>query len=55
MTPGRFATQNHLERLAFWSMDRDQPCGGSVSGLPACTEISQQPLGFTKIFLRYTG
>ncbi len=50
-----FATQNHLGRLAFWSVDRDQPCGGSVSGLPACSEISQQPLDFTKIFLKYTG
>ena len=50
-----FATQNHLGRLAFWSVDRDQPCGGSVSGLPACSEISQQPLDFTKIFLKYPG
>jgi hypothetical protein len=50
-----FATQNHLGRLAFWSVDRDQPCGGSASGLPACSEISQQPLDFTKIFLKYTG
>src|SRR3984957_9812834 len=33
-----FATQNHLGRLAFWSVDRDQPCGGAVSGLPACSE-----------------
>ncbi|MGH3121370.1 MAG: fibronectin type III domain-containing protein, partial [Streptosporangiaceae bacterium] len=50
-----FATQNHLGRLAFWSVDRDQPCGGSVSGLPACSQVSQQPLDFTKIFLTYTG
>lgn len=50
-----FATQNHLGRLAFWSVDRDQPCGGSASGLSACSEISQQPLDFTKIFLKYTG
>ena len=50
-----FATQNHLGRLAFWSVDRDQPCGGSVSGLPACSQISQQPLDFTRIFLKYTG
>jgi hypothetical protein len=50
-----FATQNHLGRLAFWSVDRDQPCGGSASGLPACSQISQQPLDFTKIFLKYSG
>jgi len=50
-----FAKQNHLGRLAFWSVDRDQPCGGSASGLSQCSEISQQPLDFTKIFDRYTG
>jgi Fibronectin type III domain/Carbohydrate binding domain/Glycosyl hydrolases family 18 len=46
-----FASGNHLGRLAFWSVDRDQPCTGSVSGLPSCSEISQQPLDFTKIFV----
>src|SRR5216683_282928 len=50
-----FAKQSHLGRLGFWSVDRDQPCGGSASGLPACSAISQQPLDFTKIFLQYTG
>jgi len=48
-----FASSNHLGRLAFWSVDRDQPCTGSVSGLPACSEISQQPLDFTKIFVKF--
>jgi hypothetical protein len=50
-----FAQQNHLGRLSFWSVDRDQPCGGSASGLPACSEISQASLDFTKIFVKYTG
>jgi hypothetical protein len=50
-----FAQSNHLGRLAFWSVDRDQPCSGSASGLPACSEISQQPLDFTKIFVQFTG
>ncbi|MGA2830815.1 MAG: hypothetical protein ABSF03_32420 [Streptosporangiaceae bacterium] len=50
-----FAEANHLGRLAFWSADRDQPCSGSVSGLPSCSEISQSPLDFTKIFTAYTG
>jgi chitinase len=50
-----FAEQNHLGRLAFWSVDRDQPCGGSASGLPQCSEISQPPLDFTRIFSQYTG
>jgi chitodextrinase len=50
-----FAASNGLGRLSFWSVDRDQPCSGSVSGLPECTEISQSPLAFTKIFVQYTG
>jgi hypothetical protein len=50
-----FAQQNHLGRLAFWSVDRDQPCSGSVSGLPSCSQIAQQPLDFTRIFTQYTG
>jgi hypothetical protein len=50
-----FASSNHLGRLAFWSVDRDQACGGSVNGLPSCSEISQQPLDFTRIFVKYTG
>ena len=48
-----FAEANHLGRLAFWSVDRDQPCGGTVNGLPACSEITQNPLDFTKIFVQY--
>lgn len=50
-----FAKSNGIGRLAFWSVDRDQPCTGSVSGLPACTEINSQPLDFTKIFDQYAG
>jgi hypothetical protein len=48
-----FARANGLGRLAFWSVDRDQPCGGSASGLSQCSEISQSPLDFTKIFVQY--
>jgi len=50
-----WADTEHLGRLAFWSVDRDQPCTGSVSGLPSCSEISQNALDFTKIFDSYTG
>lgn len=46
-----FAHANGIGRLAFWSVDRDQPCGGSANGLPSCSEISQQSLDFTKIFM----
>jgi hypothetical protein len=50
-----FAQSNGLGRLAFWSVDRDQPCSATVSGLPECSEITQQPLDFTKIFVQYQG
>jgi Carbohydrate-binding module family 5/12 len=46
-----WASSNGIGRLAFWSVDRDQPCGGSANGLPSCSEISQSALDFTKIFL----
>jgi Fibronectin type III domain/Carbohydrate binding domain/Glycosyl hydrolases family 18 len=50
-----FAQANHLGRLSFWSVDRDQPCAGSASGLSQCSEISQATLDFTRIFTKYTG
>lgn len=50
-----WANTAHLGRLGFWSVDRDQPCSGSVSGLPSCSEISQSALDFTKIFDSYSG
>jgi Fibronectin type III domain/Carbohydrate binding domain len=50
-----FASSNHLGRLAFWSVDRDQPCSGSASGLPSCSEITQNSLDFTKIFVTFGG
>jgi chitinase len=50
-----FANANGIGRLAFWSVDRDQPCGGSINGLPVCSEISQAKLDFTKIFNGFSG
>jgi hypothetical protein len=50
-----FAQQNHLGRLAFWSVDRDQPCTSSASGLSQCSMISQQPLDFSHIFDNFSG
>lgn len=50
-----FADANGIGRLAFWSVDRDQPCTGGVSGLPSCSEISQSKLDFTRIFTAYQG
>jgi hypothetical protein len=50
-----FANANGVGRLAFWSVDRDQPCGGTANGLPSCSEITQASLDFTKIFTGFTG
>jgi chitinase len=50
-----FANANGIGRLAFWSVDRDQPCGGTANGLPSCSEIAQSALDFTKIFTGFTG
>jgi hypothetical protein len=50
-----FANANGIGRLAFWSVDRDQPCGGTANGLPSCSEITQTKLDFTKIFTGFTG
>jgi hypothetical protein len=49
-----FAEQNHLSELGFWAVTRDQPCTGG-GGLSTCTEISQAPYQFSKMFAGYTG
>ncbi|WP_031162973.1 carbohydrate binding domain-containing protein [Streptomyces durhamensis] len=50
-----FAEQNGVGRLAFWSVNRDQPCSGSANSLPTCSEISQSSLAFTDAFVPYEG
>jgi hypothetical protein len=50
-----FASANGIGRLAFWSVDRDQPCAGSANSLPQCSEITQTSLDFTKIFTAFAG
>jgi hypothetical protein len=50
-----FAAQHGVGRLAFWSIDRDQPCSGSANSLSTCSEISQNSLAFTSAFVPYEG
>jgi hypothetical protein len=50
-----FAAQHGVGRLAFWSVDRDQPCSGSANSLSTCSEISQSSLAFTDAFVPYEG
>jgi chitinase len=49
-----YARAHHIVRFAFWSINRDRPCG--AGGDPdACSGISQQQYDFTKIVVQYTG
>lgn len=48
-----FAKTNHLGELSFWEVTRDRnACNGA---LYACTNVTQQPYEFSKIFAGYTG
>jgi chitinase len=49
-----YAKQKHLARFAFWSINRDRPCGGGTDA-DACSGITQQPYDFTKIVAQYQG
>ncbi|MGH8888338.1 MAG: carbohydrate-binding protein, partial [Acidothermaceae bacterium] len=46
-----WATSNGIGRLAFWSVNRDQPCSGSANSLSTCSEQSQAQLAYTDAFL----
>ncbi|WP_329177427.1 chitinase [Streptomyces sp. NBC_01477] len=50
-----FAAQHGVGRLAFWSVNRDQPCGGGANSLSTCSQISQSSLAFTDTFMKYAG
>ncbi|WP_331744298.1 carbohydrate binding domain-containing protein (plasmid) [Streptomyces sp. NBC_01136] len=54
-TVENFAAQNGVGRLAFWSVNRDQPCGSNANSLSTCSEISQNSLAFTDAFVPYEG
>ncbi len=48
-----FAQQNHLAELAFWEVTRDgNACTG---GLSKCTNITQTPYEFSKMYAAYNG
>ncbi|MGP3983044.1 discoidin domain-containing protein [Streptomyces sp. KR80] len=51
-----FARTNHLGRLHFWSIGRDNGgCPGQKEASPTCSGISQQRYEFTGIFKQFTG
>jgi hypothetical protein len=49
-----FAQQNHLSELGFWAVTRDQQCSNG-GGLSTCTQITQTPYQFSKLFAGFTG
>jgi chitinase len=49
-----YASQHHIARFTFWSVNRDRPCAGG--GDPsACSGIAQQPWDSTRIVAQYRG
>jgi hypothetical protein len=49
-----YAQQHHIARFAFWSINRDRPCGSGTDA-DSCSGISQQPYDFTKTVAQYQG
>ena len=49
-----FATEHHLGRLSFWSVNRDRQCGAGGSDEDSCSGIAQQPLQFSATCSRST-
>ncbi|MGW7693652.1 chitinase [Streptomyces asiaticus] len=50
-----YASEHHLSRLSFWSVNRDRPCPGDYPNDDTCSGVAQEPWQFTGIFARYKG
>jgi chitinase len=51
-----FASEHHLARLTFWSVNRDRPCKASgAAPEEECSGISQLPYAFSQIVAGYHG
>ena len=48
-----YASEHHLARFTFWSVNRDRPCTGGPAD--SCGGVSQQPWDYTKVIGRYRG
>ena len=48
-----YARSHHLARLAFWSINRDQPCPPNTDSGDTCSGIDQQQWDFTRIVAQY--
>jgi chitinase len=51
-----YATDHHLARLSFWSLNRDRACTGSTGWVDGkCSSVSQQPYDFARIIAPFAG
>ena len=51
-----YATDHHLARLSFWSLNRDRACTGNVGWVDGkCSSVAQQPYDFARIIARFAG
>jgi chitinase len=50
-----FASEHHLARLSFWSVNRDRPCPAGGREEDACSGIAQQPWQFSDLLAQYHG
>jgi chitinase len=51
-----YATEHHLARLSFWSLNRDRPCTGTTGWVDGkCGSVAQQPYDFARITARFAG
>lgn len=52
-----WAKQHNIGLLSFWSLARDTACSGGSTGSasPTCSDVSQQPFDFSKIFNMFAG
>ena len=51
-----YASDNHLARLSFWSLNRDRVCDGSTGWVDGkCSSVTQQPYDFARITARFAG
>ncbi len=47
-----YAAQHNLGRLTTWALNRDRACTTGLSVGTSCSGVTQQPLDFTKMFVR---
>lgn len=48
-----YATQHHLARLTFWSVNRDRPCTGG--GADTCGGVARSAWDYTRALAQYRG